>query len=395
MVGKELVESGVVDVLFPVVGQSIQSNLVEILQCPITGETLNLLSLSDLHAINKKIQAGEIFFSDGTPLTHLASACLITQKTEIIYPVIDDIILMLPQTSIIPDEIIREKYLKHLSIDGAKKIMQEFYDFKGWVEDDTNVFIDAKKFEDLREVSREYISKGRLRIKQYISTSGEFLLDVASGPVQYTEYLTYSEKFTKRICVDFSISALRAARRQLRDKAIYILGDITTLPFKNNTMDSTVSLHTIYHVPKEEQRAAFYELHRVTKPGKNAVVVYSWGNCSLMLASMFPTYLINQVKYFYYRGLIRLKLHSPQISNNSIDTKFYFFAHQYNYITSFRKDFSLDIFSWRSVSTPFLKTYIHKYLFGKYILRIISSLEEKFPAWFGKYGQYPMIVIKK
>ena len=40
------------------------------------------------------------------------------------------------------------------------------------------------------------------------------MLDMASGPIQYPEYLVYSSNFKKRYCVDLSKNALEAAKKK-------------------------------------------------------------------------------------------------------------------------------------------------------------------------------------
>jgi len=50
---------------------------------------------------------------------------------------------------------------------------------------------------------------------------------------------------------------------------------------------------------------------------------------------------------------------------------------------------------WRSVSVRFLRAVIHTALGGRYWLRLLYALEERFPGWFGENGQYPLIVISK
>ena len=124
------------------------------------------------------------------------------------------------------------------------------------------IFEDTDRFEDLRPVSKEYIHRSHLRVGKHIPRHGKYLLDVASGPVQYPEYLAYSEGYDQRICVDISFAALRAAKKKLGDKGIYIQGDITRLPLKNASVDAFVSLHTIDHVPEENQAEAFRELEQ-------------------------------------------------------------------------------------------------------------------------------------
>ena len=53
------------------------------------------------------------------------------------------------------------------------------------------------------------------------------------------------------------------------------------------------------------------------------------------------------------------------------------------------------IFVWRSVSVYWLRALIHRQLGGKWILKLLYCLEEKFPTYFGKIGQYPLIMIEK
>jgi hypothetical protein len=55
----------------------------------------------------------------------------------------------------------------------------------------------------------------------------------------------------------------------------------------------------------------------------------------------------------------------------------------------------VDVLVWRSVSVMVLRTYVHRNLGGKGLLRALYWLEERFPRFFGRYGQYPLIVIRK
>ena len=83
-----------------------------------------------------------------------------------------------------------------------------------WMEKRKSVFEDANLFEDLRFNSKEYISKCRKRILKYIPKKGNEILDFASGPIQYNEYLLYSKNFKTRHCVDFSKDAIKNARKK-------------------------------------------------------------------------------------------------------------------------------------------------------------------------------------
>ena len=100
----------------------------------------------------------------------------------------------------------------------AEEKVSKFYNKAGWETDD-GITEDAIRFEDLRESAKDYLNKCRLRVLQHIPETGENILDMASGPIQYEEYLQYSRNFKKRYCVDFSSNALEGAKKQIGDQA--------------------------------------------------------------------------------------------------------------------------------------------------------------------------------
>jgi hypothetical protein len=61
------------------------------------------------------------------------------------------------------------------------------------------------------------VSSVRNRIKEHLG-SGDILLDIGCGPIQYPEYLEYSEHFGKRLCLDLSNEALKIAKMKLGDR---------------------------------------------------------------------------------------------------------------------------------------------------------------------------------
>lgn len=166
--------------------------------------------------------------------------------------------------------------------------VKRFYDEIGWRRTEDKAFVDAARFEDLRPVSADYRSKCHLRVNRYLPHQGQYLLDVASGPIQFPEYLTYSEGYDYRLCADLSHTALQEARTTLGGRGLYVQCDITHLPFQADSIDTAISLHTIYHVSADNQIDAFRELHRVLRPGSRAVVVYSWSRHSLLMAITLP-----------------------------------------------------------------------------------------------------------
>jgi len=279
--------------------------------------------------------------------------------------------------------------------DNTKQKVREFYDQVGWMQEEDGLYQNAR-YEDLRPVTAEYIHKCHLRVKRHIATSGGLFLDAGSGPVQYPEYVTYSENYKHRVCADISITALREARQRLGERGLYVVADIANLPFKSDAFDAIVSLHTIHHLPLPDHKRAYAGLFRVLKPSRSAVVVNGWDSPSLMKIARFFIRPVRVIKSLLTRG--QFPSFSKKERENSIEenTGTYIEKIDVNWL---RRELSgitpIQIYAWRSLSTRFTRTLIYKWLGGFYFLRFVYWLEEKFPRFFGENGQYPMIVFRK
>ncbi|GAF79270.1 unnamed protein product, partial [marine sediment metagenome] len=143
-------------------------------------------------------------------------------------------------------------------------------------------------------------------------------------------------------------------------KGLFIVGDITNLPFRDEVFDGVISLHTIYHVPSDQQYDAFLELFRVLKVDSNAVVVYSWGEHSPL---MRPFYLLKRIvrgtgQYFKSLGQDSRLLLSQE-SQPPKETSLYFCPHTYQWLTkNLSKVVPFDVAVWRSVHPSLLKTLV-------------------------------------
>ncbi len=60
------------------------------------------------------------------------------------------------------------------------------------------------------------------------------------------------------------------------------MADVARLPFKGDVFGGVVSLHTLHHLPLDEQRKAYNEIYRVLEPKKSAVLVNGWTESALM-----------------------------------------------------------------------------------------------------------------
>jgi len=272
--------------------------------------------------------------------------------------------------------------------ENTKQQLREFYDQIGWSQVGDGLYQNAR-YEDLRPVSREYVHKCHMRVKRYLAPSGDILLDAGSGPVQWPEYLTYSEDYKYRLCADISITALKEARTRLGDKGLFVVADIANLPFKPEVFDGVVSMHTIHHLPLTEHKRAYMELIRVLKSGKSAAVINGWHNPLLMkLAEPFI-------------GLGRLLTgRSPKKKKDwsSEEDQSGTFVEKMTprWLNNELKDVvKFDIYPWRSLSPRFMRWFVRPQFGGRAFLRLMFWLEETFPRFFGENGQYPLIVIRK
>ena len=270
--------------------------------------------------------------------------------------------------------------------------VRKFYDAIGWQQVSEGVYQNAQ-YEDLRPVSREYIHKCHLRINKYLKHSGKYLLDAGCGPIQYPEYVAYSEGYTYRVCLDISIVALLEARERIKKHGLFIVADIAHMPFKYDAFDDAVSLHTIHHLPPEEYRPAYFELKRVLRSGATAVVVNGWSDSAIMRLFQFPIRAMEKI--FHAAENNQKRLESAEEGQLKPAGTFV------NKLTAstlrqlLGEDFPIKICVWRSVSVRFLRAMIQPSLFGRFWLKVLFMKEEWFPGFFGVYGQYPLITFKK
>jgi SAM-dependent methyltransferase len=279
----------------------------------------------------------------------------------------------------------------------VKQQVREFYDQVGWQLAGQGIYQNAR-YEDLRPVSREYIHRCHLRVNRHLQPAGRFLLDAGSGPVQYPEYLTYSQGYDYRVCADISIVALQEARKRLGLRGLYVVADVANLPFKPGAFDGEVSLHTLHHLPLPEQKKAYGELFRVLAAGRSAVIVNGWTVSPLMNRFQPLVRLMERLGTWISRR--RGKTTTPskpagtersQKPTGTYVEKFDagWLRKNLNGVMDFR------VLVWRSVSVRFLRAVIHAPLAGRYWLRLLYALEERYPGYFGENGQYPLIVIRK
>ncbi len=249
------------------------------------------------------------------------------------------------------------------------KNVSNFYNKKGW-KYKNNITLDSDLFEDNRPIAREYVKKCRLRIINYIPPKGKNFLDFASGPIQYKEYLKYSKNYKTRHCVDFSKEAIKIAKTKLKNKGKYYNKDFMKIKFKENFFDCSLSMHTIYHINKNQQEKAVRKLLKITKPNKPVIIIYS-----------NPDTLIKKIYSIFFKS--------------KKNTSLYFYCHSLDWWKRFEDISSLKFYCWRSFASQHQKILFPNNFLGSIMFKLLFYIEDKFNKFFSKNFQYPIIVLKK
>ena len=349
------------------------------LQCPITKNKLELIGKEDFAAFNLL----GTFDSFG-----MLTQGLIDQSHQYFYPIFNDIIILHEQYATFIGSKANEK--SKLSFD-KKRVFDCYNKVNYKVKDSFKIYEDSPKWVDFREVSSTYINNSFTKAACYYPKQGRFFLDIASGPIGLAEYMALADGYELRICVDISINALIKAKENIEragKRGVFICGDITNIPIQDNSCDTVLSQHTLYHIPKNDQSIAVKELYRVAKPEAKIVIIYNWFYHSwFMNISLNIIQVYRILRHFAGKLYVRIFKSKPRL---------YFYAHSPRWFKrNFEFSSDIEIYCWRSTNKYFLDTYVHKWLFGKHLLNWLMGIENKHSKFMGLFGDYPAIVITK
>jgi len=368
------------------VNDQYKKDLLAMIFNPLNQSGFRFLSGEELTDINRRIAEGKIFNTAGLQETAYLNAGLIDEQGAYCARIESGIVWLIPSTLLrLKDQDKAPREI--LPLGEIKKGVQHFYESFGWKQTREGLYVDGARFEDNRSFVKEYTRRCNARVKEYLNPAGKYLLDAASGPIQHRDYLDYSMNFDYRVCVDISYTSLLEARRKLGEQGIYLLADLSRLPIRNETIGSAVSINALYHIPKSEQLEVMRELYRVLQKKGKGVIVYSNGRrswCMNLLA--LPIKIVVKC-----RALLRKFRPEDEITSPEL----YFYAHP---LRKFRQDtlgFNVDVRVWRFLSVPVMKLYFHRFLFGRNLLRYVFRLEQKFPSFLGKIGEYPLFWFEK
>lgn len=230
--------------------------------------------------------------------------------------------------------------------------VKEYYDKIGWKKQ-KGKYVDALMFSSERGAKYKKAVNERL-----VDIIGEpdILLDIACGAAPF------KSKAKKQICIDFSITAVKEAKLN-RPDGMFVLGDITKIPLKDNSVTDTISMHTIYHIEKEKQSQAIEEIRRVSQ--KKCYVIYNAGkHATLVNILTLPLQLWNW---------------SEKRINPESKRKLYFYAHDYNWLEKYGR-----LETYRLLNENGIK------LYGIF-LGLIAKIEKYFP----RHAYHPLLIIDK
>lgn len=259
--------------------------------------------------------------------------------------------------------------------------IESFYNNEGWKLVGGNTH-DALINENLTEVAATYVSQVRTRIVESLG-SGNTLLDVGCGPIQYPEYVEYSRNFKTRVCVDLSEEALILAKEKVGSHGIFIQGDYLNLgtpkegPFAGATL-----INVLYHVDKAKQETLVRKILSDLSPGANLVIVYS----NPQTISAVVTHALVLLK----RTIRKL---TTAGANGNFENPIYFFRYPLSFWNRFEDIADVDKRAWRTFSPALEKVLFKRRLGGGYLLRVLYRIENF--RWWVQFSEYTLIILKK
>ncbi len=280
----------------------------------------------------------------------------------------------------------------------TKQDVRRFYDEKGW-RPAGDAYVDSQRYVDMRPVVQAYVRRSYARAQAFLSPAGRFFLDAGCGA---NPQMGFSGGYQYHVCVDFSITGLREARRKLGERGLYVLADVTALPFAPDVFDAVVSAHVIYHIPGlENQRLAVQEVYRMVRPGRTGVILYAnpyharycdltWGWKGL--ARRMLRFLGDMIDRL--RGRPHWAADSPGEEGRTEDGLFYK-AYPPGWVRRFLSPGALEVRCLRWLAQPFTSRHVQDTPNWRRFLRIVAWLEDHLPHLLAYGANYVLLVVRK
>ena len=253
--------------------------------------------------------------------------------------------------------------------------VREFYDGPGWASDAAGETLDSRLWEVGGGAAAEYARKCDAKILEHLAAGGDAFLDAGSGPARRADYAQSYGGFRRRFCVDISRQALELARAKLGDACEYVQASLLGLPFPDDSFDSAIANHVIYHIHADAQEHAVRELIRTVKPGKPIVLVYR-----------NPLAPLDALQLAYRKlGLNRL------LAGGEV----YFHVHRLGWWKRFGDACQVSFHPWHVTSARFERALVPRNALGQRMYAAISAFEDRFPGLALRLWSYPLVRLEK
>jgi len=124
--------------------------------------------------------------------------------------------------------------------------------------------------------NRKYEDKAEKIVLEnyYKHIKGRFFIDIGGSFGRHLDI--YYDKFTYPIILDYSLKTLQRNKKDILNKypnTILIAADAYNLPFKKNTIDTTMMIRVLHHL--EDQTKALKEIERISKRNSHFILEYA------------------------------------------------------------------------------------------------------------------------
>jgi SAM-dependent methyltransferase len=258
----------------------------------------------------------------------------------------------------------------------AGKNVRKFYDTYGWKsETDCGRYLNDKRYGPPDTPLKD--EKGcEARYWSYFDDGGRLFLDAGCGAKPITQI---GHKFQRHVCVDISLTGLTEARRKLGKQGLYVVADLSALPFKDQVFDGVIASYCLYQIENDAQVSAVREFYRVVQENKIILVFYVAKNSLISVAHRLV------------KAVMRIRPRSGNNGTESIPPPEFYAQSPFRLGQGFP---SVDITCLRTLSR--VESHILRKLgLLETALRLFSFLERKFPHAMLWVGAYAAIRIQK
>lgn len=256
------------------------------------------------------------------------------------------------------------------------KNVRKFYDTFGWKsETGCGQYLNDKRYGPPDTALKD--EKGNeARYWSYFDGGGALFLDAGCGAKPITQI---GHRFQRHVCLDASFTGLVEARRKLGEQGFYVVGDLCTLPFKDQVFDGVVASYCLYQIENEAQVSAVKEFYRVLQKNKIVLVFYVAKNSLISTAHRVG------------KALMKLVPKRRRSGSDAVPPPDFYAQSPSRLTKGFR---SVDITCLRTLSR------VESHVLNKLgmlepALRLFSFLERKFPHAMLLVGAYAAIRIEK